>query len=202
MSEIVDKILIKYPHTTLNITESQLRVILEGLIETKDIEGEVLELGCHAGLTSVYIRRVLDEIKSKKEFHAYDSFQGLPEKKPQDECDKENPFIEGYFDLKGTWQIKTRFENNNLKLPILHEGWFSGASYPDKVSLCFLDGDFYDSILDGLKMVYPRLSIGGLLLIHDYKWELLPGVEKACSDYFGDISFIKVPSFGIGVIKK
>lgn len=153
----------------------------------ENIEGEIVEVGCHAGLTSVYFRRVLDECHSTKEFHAYDSFQGLPEKDKKDKgSEYGDVFKEGYFDMKGTWQIETRFKNEGLELPILHVGWFKDQTYPDKIAFAFLDGDFYSSILDSLKCVWDKVSVGGYVFIHDYAWDALPGVERACREFFGE----------------
>jgi O-methyltransferase len=55
---------------------------------------------------------------------------------------------------------------------------------PDSIAFAFLDGDFYDSILSSLRLVWPRMSKGGAVLVHDYKRETLPGVERAINDFF------------------
>lgn len=198
------EILSKYPHTTQNILEHHLKFMMEQLEKTKDIEGEVIEVGCHAGLTSVYFRRVLNEIKSTKQFHAYDSFQGLPKKKQEDlSVGIGETFKEGYFDLKGTWQIEERFRNAKLELPILHQGWFADQEYPDKISFAFLDGDFYSSIKDSLQAVWHKMSKGGIVCIHDYGWEALPGVERACREFFGEKYKDKITNLGgLGYIYK
>ena len=201
---IANDLMLEFPHTTPNIIPRQLEIILESIENTKDIPGDVVELGCHAGLTSVYIRRLLNRLNSTKEFHCYDSFQGLPAKVEQDQAIGEaaDKFQAGYFDLQGTWQIEQRFRDNNLKLPKLHVGWFKDQEYPEKISFGFLDGDFYDSILDSLKAVWPRLTKGGVICIHDYKWDQLPGVEKAIKDYFGTLDNVENPTFGLALIKK
>lgn len=197
---IANDIMVEFPHTTTNAFPRQVEIILESIEQCQDIEGAVVELGCHAGLTSVYIRRLLDRLDSTKEFHVYDSFCGLPEKIEKDGSD--DRFFEGHFDIKGTWQFLKRFADANLKLPIIHEGWFKDQQYPDKISCGFLDGDFYQSILDSLEKVWPRLQRGGIICIHDYKWDSLPGVERAVFDYFGNLDGVENPTFGLAVIKK
>lgn len=47
-----------------------------------------------------------------------------------------------------------------------------------------MDGDFYQSIIDSLRLVWPNMSEGGTILIDDYKRETLPGVERAIRDFF------------------
>lgn len=197
---IANDLMVEFPHTTTNAFPRQVEIILESIEKCKDIEGAVVELGCHAGLTSVYIRRLLDRMGSVKEFHCYDSFEGLPEKQKEDGSD--DRFFKGHFNLQGTWQIETRFKDNKLQLPILHQGWFKDQQYPDKISCGFLDGDFYESIKDSLEKVWPRLQTGGIICIHDYKWDSLPGVEQAIKEYFGTLDNVDNPTFGLAVIQK
>ena len=203
---ISENIMSAFPHTTPNAFPAQVLNILLSLEEVLNngIDGKVVELGCHAGLTSVYIRRLLDTMKSTKEFHVYDSFEGLPTKAKEDESEIEisKKFDKGYFDLKGTWQLIQRFKDNELKLPIIHEGWFKDQNYPDKIAFGFLDGDFYDSIMDSLKAVWNKLQPGGIICIHDYEWDILPGVKQAIIDYFGSVDMVEVPTWGLAVIKK
>ncbi|MEP7022403.1 MAG: TylF/MycF/NovP-related O-methyltransferase [Actinomycetota bacterium] len=40
--------------------------------------------------------------------------------------------------------------------------------FPPKIATAYLDGDFYDSIVIGLKSVWPRLSPKGITIIDDY----------------------------------
>jgi hypothetical protein len=57
-----------------------------------------------------------------------------------------------------------------------------GDLLPDKIAILRLDTDFYDSTRKELEVLYPRLSIGGCLLIDDYgHWS---GARKATDEYF------------------
>lgn len=199
MNILIEKILFYNPHKTENISRQALYVLLERLANTKKVEGAVLELGCCSGLTSVYMRRVMDAMKTNKDFHVYDSFEGLPEKKAEDTTPSNGQFLTSSMSVSEDMLIN-KFQEQGLKLPVIHKGWFKDAEYPKKISFVFLDGDFYQSILDGLTQVVPRMSKGGIICIHDYKWSMLPGVEKACLDYFGNTSRIKVEYQGLGVI--
>lgn len=57
----------------------EIKGVLRKLIQVlnDNIEGDVVELGCNKGGTSIWIRRILDIYKNKfnidKEFHVYDS---------------------------------------------------------------------------------------------------------------------------------
>ena len=48
-------------------------------------------------------------------------------------------------------------------------------------SILRLDGDTYESTIEGLRILYPRLSIGGFVIIDDYlDWH---GAREATKDY-------------------
>ncbi len=47
-----------------------------------EVEGDIVELGCHAGGTSVFLQMIIDHFDPLRQLHVYDSFQGLPEPGP------------------------------------------------------------------------------------------------------------------------
>ena len=76
-----------------------------------------------------------------------------------------------------------------LQLPNIHEAFFEDlgpVELPDEICWAFLDGDLYQSILMSLELVYPRLPPGSAMVLDDYGWDTLPGVERACSDFLAD----------------
>jgi O-methyltransferase len=93
--------------------------------------------------------------------------------------------------------------------PVVHSGWFSETldrELPNEIAFCYLDGDFYESIITGLEAVVPRLTGGGVLIVDDYSdlelapksWNGLPGVKKACDDYFTPRGISMQPLIGVG----
>jgi O-methyltransferase len=65
---------------------------------------------------------------------------------------------------------------------MVHKGWFkdlTNQDMPDLIAFAFLDGDFYESIYDSLKLVLPRMQKGGTIVVDDYAREALPGAAKA-----------------------
>lgn len=160
---------------------------LESIIHT-DIAGAVVEFGCYAGTTSLFIRRLLDETgeSAKREFHVYDSFEGLPDKHQADQSAAGVDFEAGKL-MVSKKEFLNQFRTARLQPPIAHKGWFeelTPADIPDKIAFAFLDGDFYTSILSSLKLVWPRLTPGGVVLVDDYQRPELPGAERAVHDYF------------------
>jgi O-methyltransferase len=48
------------------------------------VEGDVVEIGCHAGGTSAFLQMLIDNFAPGRTLHLYDSFQGVPEPGPKD----------------------------------------------------------------------------------------------------------------------
>lgn len=55
------------------------------------------------------------------------------------------------------------------------EGWFSDtlpSAQIEQLAVLRLDGDLYESTIDALHALYPKLSVGGFVIVDDYgAWE-------------------------------
>lgn len=178
-----------YPIISDQISKEGLSVVwreLEKVLQ-QNVEGHVVEFGCYAGTTSLFIRRLLNSYPDlQREFHVYDSFEGLPEKTNEDDNAAGIDFEAGKLYVTKAEFTKV-FKSANLRLPYIHKGWFSDVaeqSVPDPIAFAFLDGDFYGSIIDSLRLVWPKLAEHGVIVVDDYKRETLPGVERALRDFF------------------
>jgi len=172
-----------YPLISDQVNKDQVGVILRELerVLEQGTEGAVVEFGCYIGTTSLFIRRLLDARGDIREFHVYDSFEGLPPKTTQDESRAGDQFQAGELAVSKKEFIQ-QFKKAGLQTPVIHKGWFSDLTsedVPEKIAFAFLDGDFYESIRDSLKLVRPRLQKGSCLIIDDYAREALPGAAKA-----------------------
>lgn len=171
------------------ITKDELHVILRELQAVLDagISGDIVEFGCYVGTTSVHIQRFLQS-DAHRSLWVYDSFQGLPEKTIHDQSPAGEQFKAGELSATKVQFIKN-FKQARLPLPRIKKGWFSEVELkdvPDVIALAFLDGDYYDSVMDPLKLVWPRLSPGAMVIVDDYMNEALPGAKKAVDEWLRD----------------
>jgi O-methyltransferase len=172
------------------IDAAGLQIIWDTLsqIVSQAVPGHIVEFGCYVGTTSLYLRRLLDATKdsARRELHVYDSFAGLPPKHRADQSSVGNQFQAGALQVSKK-ELLLQFKKAGLRPPIVHKAWFADlqpADIPSPIGYAFLDGDFYASITDSLRLVWPRLSPGGFVVIDDYRREALPGVERAVDDFF------------------
>ncbi len=194
-------LLLQRPNSTIDssiISKEQIKFILSLLdnILQSNIDGDIVEFGCYVGESSKYLRMMLDHHLSIKSLYVYDSFEGLPS---LSDYEKNTGWKSGT--LKTTKDILlNNFFNNGLKPPIITKGWFKDIEHyqvPNKICFGFLDGDFYDSIFDSLSLVYPKLSVGGCIIFHDYERPDLPGVKAAIDKYLTNFSINNYALFKI-----
>lgn len=213
---MIDNLLANHPIISGMVSKRDLSVVLNKLYEVicKNISGDIVELGCNIGTTSLFIERLRQQLDSgnKYRFYVYDSFEGLPEKTPIDEP----PVMWQNYPLKyakGTCKTNLESFTNafiqaKLQLPQVNVGWFSEIAechYPKSVAFAFFDGDFYSSITDSFRIIWNKISSNGAVVVHDYEAGFLPGVKRAVTDFLSCINPVsyKLESInGLAVITK
>jgi O-methyltransferase/8-demethyl-8-(2,3-dimethoxy-alpha-L-rhamnosyl)tetracenomycin-C 4'-O-methyltransferase len=164
----------------------KLRNLVQRTLDER-IPGDYIETGVWRGGCCIMMRGVLaanDERERK--VYAADSFAGLPPPNPKmypvDEGDKHYTRDELVVPLD---EVKANFAKYDLlddqvvfvkgffrdTLPSLEAGPFA---------LIRLDGDMYESTMQALEVLYPRLSPRGFIVIDDYA---LKGCRQAVDDY-------------------
>lgn len=181
------KLLARYPIISDQVDLAELRVILEELASAlqRHPAGYVVELGCYIGTTSLFIRRLMNELGATGEFHVYDSFAGLPDKSSRDHSPVGEQFRTGELSVSKRDFI-TQFKKAGLQLPVIHRGWFADLTSDDVplgIIFAFLDGDYYESIRDSFRVITPHLSPGAVIIVDDYANEALPGAQKAVDEW-------------------
>ena len=93
------------------ISDRQIKIILDLLAESLELDGDVVEFGCYEGDTSVKMGKL---IRNKK-LWLYDSFEGLPEKSDADFSSIGEAFKAG--ELKASKNVlMKRFLHANLPI--------------------------------------------------------------------------------------
>jgi len=163
------------------VDEREIRVILRELetVLKNDIPGDVVELGCYVGTTSVFLASRLKTTGRK--LYLYDSFEGLPPKTTEDESPAGMQFTTGEL-LATKKQLIRNLKQANVPMPVIKKGWFSdltAADVPPRIAFAFLDGDYYHSVWDSLTLISNFLAPGATIIVDDYANEALPGAAKA-----------------------
>ena len=152
----------------LNIEECLDRIRQEG------IPGDLIEAGVWRGGATILMRGYLAvyEMEDRCVWVA-DSFQGLPlPTHPADHGHDLSPAIAPILSvsLEEVRGIFRRYGLLDDRVCFL-EGWFKDtlASAPiDRLALLRLDGDLYESTMDGLTALYDKVVPGGFIIVDDY----------------------------------
>jgi len=173
------------------------------------VPGDLIETGVWRGGATILMRAILHAMNDKtRTVFVADSFEGLP--KPDDKYAADRGDIHfiykelaipldevmGNFEKYGLLDNQVRF----LK------GWFKDTlphAPIEQLAVARLDGDMYESTMDALTYLYPKLSVGGFIIIDD--WGAVEGCRKAVIDYRkanGITDKIQEIGDGIGVFWK
>jgi len=63
------------------------------------------------------------------------------------------------------------------------KGWFRDTLHKvpvERLAVLRLDGDLYESTMDAILPLYPKLSVGGFVIVDDYNLDMC---RKAIQDY-------------------
>ena len=102
---------------------------------------------------------------------------------PKPDPSKGDGFPEGSLKCQRGSLIEN-FEFNNIKVPIVVEGWFKDITLlPESIAFAFFDGDFYGSIKDSFEKTWDNIVPGGIIAVHDYHADGLTGVKLATDEF-------------------
>lgn len=141
------------------------------------LSGDFAELGVYKGGTA----RLIARNKGSKEFHLFDSFEGMVDTSQYD-IHRKGDFHDT--SLENVQRYLSGFERLSF-----YQGWFPQTTKgleQRRYAFVHLDVDLYQSTLDALQFFYPRLVPGGMILSHDYNSLSCPGVAKAYKEFFSD----------------
>lgn len=178
---IPDKALTMIGRKRLN----NIHICIEAVIQN-NIEGDFIETGVWRGGAVIFMKAMLKEYGEHRKVFVADSFSGIPApdvaKYPLDSTS----MLHIHEALKvSSEQVRNNFRKYDLldENVVFIEGLFKDTlpNAPiDKLAILRLDGDLYESTMDSLVNLYPKLQSGGYCIIDDYGFA---PCQKAVSDY-------------------
>lgn len=152
------------------------------------VPGDLIETGAWRGGACILMRGILAAwgVRDRTVWVA-DSFEGLPPPDaanyPADAGDPHHTFsylavpleeVKANFERYGVLDGQVRFLKGRFKDTL-------SAAPIERLAVARLDGDMYESTMDGLMNLYPKLSPGGFLIVDDYG--AVAACRKAVDDY-------------------
>jgi O-methyltransferase len=166
-------------------------------IVANDIPGAFVECGVWKGGSSMAMARTLLELgRFDRTLYLFDTFEGMPPSAVEDrafdgrtadafleEFNRKQMLVSSLEDVKRAMS-STGYESGKMVFVPGRVEDTIPASAPETIALLRLDTDWYQSTYHELTHLYPRLAVGGVLLIDDYgHWQ---GARKAVDQYISE----------------
>ena len=153
----------------------------------RDLPGDLIETGVWRGGATIFMRAVLEAYGDRERtVWVADSFRGLPKPDRRQQDDVKDAYWRKPLLAASLKDVRANFARYGLlddRVRFL-PGWFRDTlpSAPiERLAVLRLDGDLYESTMDALEALYPKLSVGGYAIIDDYS--IVPGCKRAVDEY-------------------
>jgi hypothetical protein len=169
-----------------------------------EIPGDFVECGVWRGGNCIAAKLTLENYGSQKNVWLFDTFAGMTQPSAVDVTSFSEISSTERFDRnrgvdRNNWcfasleEVRANFQRagadlSNVRFVVgnVVNTLAAGNNLPAEISVLRLDTDFYESTKAELEILYPRLSIGGSLLIDDFgHWQ---GARLAVEEYFSSLS--------------
>jgi O-methyltransferase len=163
--------------------------------ESEGIAGAIAECGVFRGSFSSYMNRYFPT----RRLYLFDTFEGFK----QDDMEAENnPITIDWLKSQTIGILATGsafialLRCRNRENVIVKQGQvpksLTGCEN-ERFAFVNLDMDLYAPQLAGLRFFAPRMSKGGVILLHDYYWKWTPGVKQAVDAFAAEFEFRRLP---------
>ena len=150
-----------------------------GRLKQDNVPGDFAEVGVYKGDSA----RVIHHCDPGRHFHLFDTFTGFPMRDLATETGPAATYTpENFSDTAINKVLQHIGGNENVRI---YPGYFpdtAGIVVDFRFALVNLDADLYNPTRAALDFFYPRLSPGGMILIHDYNHQW-PGIVKAVDEF-------------------
>lgn len=172
------------------VRQDMLVLLLRSVI-TRKIEGCFAELGVYKGLTARLIHHYVPE----RPLHLFDTFRGFTMRGSVQEQKATGVRVSGQQFADTSIESVRQFVSAQNDHIYYHQGYFPESVPRDllgeRFAFVHIDADLYDPIMAGLAFFYPRMSGGGLMVVHDYNAWI--GARTAVEEFMADKPEVVIP---------
>jgi O-methyltransferase len=174
-----------------DLVRRDMLILLLRTIVHQGIQGDLAELGVYKGHTAKLIHYYVPD----RALHLFDTFCGFDKRDASLETEpssttKWSPHHFADTSLEG---VRAYIQPRNRNV-FIHAGYFPDSipvGFDARFAFVHLDADLYEPTMAGLKYFYPRLSPGGMVVVHDYNTWL--GARKAVDEFCTEQAAMAIP---------
>jgi O-methyltransferase len=159
-------------------------------LRKEQVAGDFAELGVYKGDSAA----LLHAMDTQRTLHLFDTFTGFVAEELRPETGKAASYsVHNFADTSVDEVLNNIGDRQGIKI---YPGRFPEILPESDLSFALvnIDVDLYEPTRAGLEYFYPKLSKGGVILIHDYSPDW-PGLVKAVDEFImnNDVLFVLMP---------
>lgn len=149
----------------------QLSALVSYLTQTSGFAGPVVEIGCAAGHTTVFLNKHLDDLADSRRYICIDTFAGFTDQDIAIERGRgKDPASYAYLfrSYRKNWFDKTMSNNQIIRVTSIQAdvNSFDFGGF-EEISFCLVDVDLKRPVIRSLEQVIPRMAKGGVIVVDD-----------------------------------
>jgi predicted O-methyltransferase YrrM len=153
------------------MTPAQLCFLCQCIEKTREVPGQVVEVGCALGTTTIFLNKYMDAQNIDKRYICVDTFSGFVAEDINYEVTKrgkradqlttfqvnKKSWFDGTMAMNGITRVQSiKADINKLDFSMLGD-----------IAFCLLDVDLYRPIAHALPYLFSALSPGGIIVVDD-----------------------------------
>ncbi|GAB2825937.1 hypothetical protein GCM10027176_32940 [Actinoallomurus bryophytorum] len=195
-----------YRRPLSQLSPERLYLWSQALIETADVPGAVVEIGCASGGTSAHCDQLLRNIGVRKRYVAIDTFNGFVPEQFDHDAERGTPeavrhgFAASSHGL--VRQILRQLGAPDVELIRADIVTMAPEALPPEISAVLVDVDLSQPVHAALRKVWPLMAPGGMVLVDDCdphtKFRARDGFQRFCADF----ALPEEYAYGMGVLRR
>jgi len=200
---VLSPILFKYPPVGLH--PERLQLWLRSVLESRDVPGDILEVGCDVCGTSAVTWSMMGRTGIRKRYLCIDTFSGFVDDQFAEDLRLGNSPRNRYaFAANSEWLARRVLAQHGAEGVELVRGDMTTMSLdrlPSALAVVLIDVDLAIPVYEALRRLTPRVSPGGVVLVDDCPesddWQARKGYERFCTEY----GFPQTYEYGLGLVR-
>jgi O-methyltransferase len=151
-------------------------------IKFNNIAGSIAEVGVYKGTTA----RLFHDFFPDKEILLFDTFEGFDQRDINHKKESSKPNLASKTVFNSSLESVQDFVGKSVSVKLI-PGYFPETTIDidpeNQYALVHLDSDLYSPQFSGLEYFYPKMTPGGVIIIHDCNNEYT-GSKRALNEFF------------------
>lgn len=146
------------------------------------LDGEFWECGVYRGGTAHLLADLIASSDPGRPLRLFDTFAGMPPTDAVRDLHSQGDFADTSLEaVRKRIGARASVHYHQGRIPATFAGLETRT-----IALAHIDVDIYQSVLDSVEFIMPRLARGGFIVFDDYGFPTCPGARQAVDEFFAE----------------